>query len=554
MYRMLIVDDEEIITDGLAVVFGKMDLGLDLYKAYSGQEALELLDRTRVDIVLSDICMPEMDGLELMEHIRRRWPQCKLVFLTGHSDFNYVYQAIQAPGVQYVLKNEGYPKLIEAVKRALQELQETMQANDLIREAKEQLNTLETLAQGGYFRHLIHSVKVEQDVAEDFERLHIPLDASMPVLLALGSLTDSDTARSYSERQETALAVKLLAEKLLKERTVSLGVIDRYGDLIWLIQPDRSWAGDGAGAVGQIEQVEQMGQMEQIGKFLEGTFELIQQTCQESLGVTVAITFSAEKARWAMLPNLYDKVRQVQHYRAGDGERMVQRVQLHEAAVPDQVRDRFLQGKAETLAAHLEAGRKEDFLRLFREMAEPAGQECARGNPYLTELYYTIALMLLSYINRWEADEGIATGGLMNLEVHRTWCEAFRYLEDTAGNLFSVRRSGEQKRAASVIDRICLYIEENLDQDLSLVRLADVIHFNPSYLSRLFKQERGINLSEYIEELRVRQAKELLRRGELKVAEVGSLIGYVTPQSFTRVFKKWTGTTPQEYRTDVVGG
>ncbi|MFD1907725.1 response regulator [Paenibacillus rhizoplanae] len=74
---MLIVDDEEIITDGLAVIFGKMELELDIYKAYSGREALNLLHRTRVDIVLSDICMPEMDGLELMEHIRRSWPQCK---------------------------------------------------------------------------------------------------------------------------------------------------------------------------------------------------------------------------------------------------------------------------------------------------------------------------------------------------------------------------------------------------------------------------------------------------------------------------------------------
>lgn len=186
-------------------------------------------------------------------------------------------------------------------------------------------------------------------------------------------------------------------------------------------------------------------------------------------------------------------------------------------------------------------------------MAEPAGQECTRGNPYLTELYYTIALMLMSYTNRWEADEEIGASGLMQLEVHRTLGEAFQYLRDTAELLFSVRKSGEQKRAAGVIDRICIYIEENLDQDLSLVRLADVIHFNPSYLSRLFKQERGINLSEYIEDMRVRQAKELLR-GELKVAEVGSLIGYVTPQSFTRVFKKWTGTTPQEYRADMVGG
>lgn len=542
MYRMLIVDDEEIITDGLAVIFGKMELELDIYKAYSGREALNLLHRTRVDIVLSDICMPEMDGLELMEHIRRSWPQCKIVFLTGHSDFNYVYQAIQAPGVQYVLKNEGYPKLIEAVMRALQELNDTMQVNDLIRESKEQLNTLETLAQGDYFRHLIHSVKADQDMAGDFIRLNIPLDASRPVLIALGSISDPESSRTYMNRRETALAVKFLSEKLLKERTVSLGVIDRYGDLIWLIQP------------GGTEEASQPEDLEQMIKFLEGTFELIQQSCRESLEVGMAITLSAEESAWSRLPVVYDKARQVQHYRAGDGERMVQKVQLNEAALPDTLRDRFLRDKVETLAAHLEAGRKEEFLRLFGEMAEPAGQECTRGNPYLTELYYTIALMLMSYTNRWEADQEIGASGLMQLEVHRTWGEAFRYLEDTAGNLFSVRRSGEQKRAAGVIDRICIYIEENLDQDLSLVRLADVIHFNPSYLSRLFKQERGINLSEYIEELRVRQAKELLRRGELKVAEVGSLIGYVTPQSFTRVFKKWTGTTPQEYRADVVGG
>lgn len=195
MYRMLIVDDEEIITDGLADIFGKLNLDLDIYKAYSGQEALELLNRTRVDVVLSDICMPGMDGLELMETIRLNWPQCKIVFLTGHNDFNYVYQAIQAPDVQYVLKNEGYPKLIAAVERALKELEETLRANDLIRRSKEQLDTLETLAHGDYFRNLLfHDVLFERELEEDFRRLQIPLDASMPILIGLGSVTSGGSA------------------------------------------------------------------------------------------------------------------------------------------------------------------------------------------------------------------------------------------------------------------------------------------------------------------------------------------------------------------------
>ncbi|MDQ0192091.1 response regulator [Paenibacillus wynnii] len=267
-----------------------MNLNLDLYKAYSGQEALNLLGRTRVDIVLSDICMPGMDGLELMEHIRRNWPQCKMVFLTGHSDFNYVYQAIQAPGVQYVLKNEGYPKLIEAVERALKELDDTMRVNNLIRQSKEHLDTLETLAQGDYFRHLVHSVRFEQDVQEDFKQLRIPLDASMPVLIALGSLSYPESSQSYADRQETALAVKYLSEKLLKERTVSLGVIDRYSDLIWLIQPD--WQ----------RYAEKTDAFEQMVMFLEGTFELIQQACLESLNIMVAVTLSVEESAWARFP------------------------------------------------------------------------------------------------------------------------------------------------------------------------------------------------------------------------------------------------------------
>ena len=81
MYTLLIVDDEAIIADGLYEVFQNLNsLELDVYKAYSGDEAMELLKKTRIDIVLTDIRMPGMSGLQLMEHIQNRWPKCKLYF------------------------------------------------------------------------------------------------------------------------------------------------------------------------------------------------------------------------------------------------------------------------------------------------------------------------------------------------------------------------------------------------------------------------------------------------------------------------------------------
>ena len=90
MYRLLIVDDEYQIVDWLYELFrGIPYLDLDICKAYSGSEALEWLNRTKIDIVITDICMPGIDGLELADRIYKNWPFCKLIFLTGYDEFDF---------------------------------------------------------------------------------------------------------------------------------------------------------------------------------------------------------------------------------------------------------------------------------------------------------------------------------------------------------------------------------------------------------------------------------------------------------------------------------
>lgn len=100
MFRLLIVDDEEIIVNSLYEIFNSLpEIELDVYKAYSAQEAIDWLSRTRIDIVLSDIMMPEIDGLQLLEEIHKRWPFCKVIFLTGYEKFDYIYGALQIKDV-----------------------------------------------------------------------------------------------------------------------------------------------------------------------------------------------------------------------------------------------------------------------------------------------------------------------------------------------------------------------------------------------------------------------------------------------------------------------
>ncbi len=538
MRRLLIVDDEAIITDGVAEILQELGVpGLEIYKAYSGAEALEWLNHTRIDIMLSDIRMPEIDGLELLEIIRRDWPRCRVIFITGYHDFDPVYKAIQVWGVRYILKTEGYTKVIAAVKETLQELEEGLRTDTLLQQVMEQRNTLETLAHGDYFRHLLLGIGIDAsgNREEDFRKLNVPLHPDLPLMIVLGSLLYTDSDSSYTRRQETAIAVKLLGDAYLQDRVRCVGVIDRYGDLLWMVQP----AGE------PVDLVDAFGS---AARFLEGTLELIQEACKKSLDMETSFTICRTPFAWDSLPNAYDRLRQMQHVRVGDGASMVMTVKLDPLDPSGQAYDRLRIEKLEPLAGLLEAGREQAFMELVRESSDALLSNPMPDSAQVMEVYYSIGIMLLSYINRRQLGEQFSSAELMSFEAHISWQEAFDYLVRTAQQLFTLRRKGENSRTAGVIHGISEYIDEHIAEDLSMIRLAGEFHFNPAYLSRLFKQGCGQNLSDYIEEARIRKAKELLAAADLRIHEVGIRVGYDSPHSFTRFFKKVTGMTPQEYR------
>ena len=123
MRRILIVDDEPIIVQGLLSMLGESELDIDLYGATSGEEALALLAETRMDIVVSDVYMPGMDGFQLLSRIHEDWPECRVIFLSGHSDFDMIYRAVQGEAVSFLLKTEGFDKIIATLRDTIQDLE-----------------------------------------------------------------------------------------------------------------------------------------------------------------------------------------------------------------------------------------------------------------------------------------------------------------------------------------------------------------------------------------------------------------------------------------------
>lgn len=540
MFRLLIVDDEEIIVDGLYEALSHfMPDSLDVYKSYSAKQALDWLTRTRFDIVLTDVRMPGMSGLELSEQIKTYWPNCSIIILTGYSEFEYAYKAIQMTNVRYLLKTEGFSKVKETVREVMQDIEQSQQMSQLIKQSKAQLSALELMAQSDYVRHLISESESfcsdEASLVTEFNKFNIPLDPHRPVFIVLGHLSYPAHLR-YVQLGEMVALTKIIWDSYFSERLTSIGVLDKNNDLVWFIQPS--------------EPLQSMFGR-QFVHFLEGMLELVQEACYTSLQVRIGFTIAASPCDWTAVTQQYERLRQLQQLKIGDGISMIVRDVEDNAKAPMQELDSLLRKKADNMASHFEFGRKEQFFEEL-EAYRSSFVDLDGDIVLITVAYYALAVMLLSQINRQGLIEQVGdVSKLMRLQEHTSIQQGFDYIEQIARLIFEYQQENKEKRTSRVIDRICQYIEQHLHEDLSLVRLAEIHFFNPSYLSRLFKQEKNMNLSVYIDASRIHKAKALLEQRDLKVREVASHVGYEAAHSFTRFFKKETGMTPQEYRESI---
>lgn len=204
------------------------------------------------------------------------------------------------------------------------------------------------------------------------------------------------------------------------------------------------------------------------------------------------------------------------------------------------------------LTEYLEKGSREEGLKVLSELTAPLLQGASRHDIKALELYYNISMIYLKVISLNGLEEKIpfriGLYKLTNAESFNSWEEAVDYLKETYYAISVSLEESRGDRQDQTLNKVEKYIHEHLGEDLTLTVLADVGGFNAAYLSRIFKQKYQCNLSVYIMNERVKQAKKLLVETDEKINRIGEMVGYLTPHSFTRVFKAAEGITPAEYR------
>jgi len=540
MYRILLVDDEPYITDSLQEYLQSVEsLELDIYKAYSAEEALGILDNIKIDIVLTDIRMPEISGLELHRQITQRWPHCQVIFLSGYDDFDYVQQSVRTGGViDYILKTDEDERVVEAIQKAIAKLEARSDHHDILQKAKYNLKQAEPLLQKEYMTMMLREPsKRQEERVRQFQDLNLPLDGNEGVLLLVGRIDGWQEGITLSEKTLLFYAVHNIAQELFAPiaRFYHIDYENRY--FIWFIQ-----AAEGVAPASRT--------------VLIGTIETVQSTINRYLRLSISVVLGRQETDWMRVGETYDTLKFILNNEISGYPEMLfideASMVMDQSGANESLMRRSTEQQLRYKLKNIHMLEQGNEASVLERLVELKTELAAAPLNLQLELFLTMSVEFLSFMNRKGfahlAASHISFDKLTRFDSHDSWQDACQYFEYTARQLLKFTVNESAQRQDQLIGRIHSYIHSHLKDDLSLVRIADVVHLHPFYLSRIYVQYTGSNLSDYITETRMAKAQELLLYSDLKIHEISSEIGYEFPPSFTRLFKKLYHITPQQYR------
>lgn len=489
MIRVIVVDDEKVIRQGLGR-FVKETEGFELLcTCADGVEAYDKIRESCPDLVISDIVMPDMEGLELIKKCRENGVESEFVLLSGFSEFEYARAAIQYGVLDYLNKPVNQKLLLDLLEK--------------VRNIVEKKKHIKKRLKSSIYEKILESGEIPNEQEE--------IKTSEYRVLAVNSAGNT-TGKDLDSRLKDSI---FYCEEILKETAYEeYMVYERKGMMLVIL----------CGIDTKEHHIEKI------------CWELDRRAMGRGYEIFFGIGNLVD--RMQEIPFSYKTAEAALYDAQYSGKRFCFFDNLsYSYKSPSRTYGVDLVGIGN--AIHL--GEKENVQNEVVRLAESYKKSAPAYVIYSFVLKCASMLFEKEEKEEWKNDEKeLATA--QNLEI---LLERFKRVTE---DFFQIEEKQQEKRYGGTIDEVLQYISLHYMEDISIEQICKVFYFNQSYFSVLFKGKTGENYNDYITDLRIGKAKGLLRSGRYKVNEIAEMVGYNSSRYFARVFKAKTGELPKEYK------
>lgn len=538
MLKVFLVEDESIVREGLRDNIPWQQWGYNFVgEASDGEMALPLIQKTKPDVLLTDIKMPFMDGLSLSRIVHQEFPDMKIIIISGYDDFEYARQAIAVGVEQYLLK----PITRMTLQKVLAELKAKIETEREQRNYQEKYQNetreYEQFSRTNFFVKVFEGRMSVQDIYEEAAKLSLKINAPCYNLLMF-SLKEKHAGEDGGFESE-AFARK--REELLRyfvrypEHLVFRWNVNTYGVLI-------------------------KGSPEQMKELTARNLENLERICkpaEQDLEWYAAVGEPVE--RLSMLAECYGNVNHLFAYRF-----LIPSAHILTREVTDNYMPLETSGKIGDIdSAKLDPGLIKDFLQQgsHDEISEFVDswflgiQEALKSRLFQNYLVFHIHFVVMAYVESigYDKKQFLELLGEEQIQEANMGIEELSlYVCNILEKAMELRDQESDNRGRKVLKRALEYIEENYMQEtLSLNTLAGEVGVSANYFSAIFSQAMDVTFIEYVTQKRMEKAKKLLRQTEKHSGDIALEVGYKDPHYFSFVFKKTQGCTPREYRAGI---
>lgn len=541
MYQVLLVDDEPLILTGIQSMINWEDYDCVITdKASNGKQALEKMEKSMPDIVITDIKMPVMTGIEFMQECRDRGYDTVFILLTNLEEFSLAKSALALGAADYLVKMEMTQEMMgNSLKRATEMCNQKRILTDKIPHREFHPKDVKQTATG-FFRDILEkagnlSDEFRKKWQEPLEKMELEQLYENGVLMWIRPYKDRDLFENVSEddRKEMLDYAQSLMEQFMNR--IHSGcctlVWKRMGILAILPGQNRT------------------------EKYYRDTGKKICNILEDYFGCQTLVAISAPMEDiWGGSKRALSQIKKIQefyYYHSNEPVVLVSDVEAHFWEERHARHDTFdISFLKKDLRQALVQQDKEKVNSVFEELSalftefHPAREQVVNA---CANLYY----FFLSYV---EEDALIKEEmpypsvvmeillECFTLKAHTRWLLKFG---SWVGNTMENFHRGS--KTDKIVEAAKEYVRENYGEKLTLAAIASKIGISQGYLSSVFKKQTGGNLNDYINQMKIEKAKELLEKHEYMMYEISDMLGFENPYYFSKVFKKLTGITPSEY-------